>query len=149
MPYTYEYPRPAVTTDAVIFRNNGSESEVLLIQREQPPFKGMWAIPGGFIELNEELIDSAKRELKEETGLVDIPLKEFGVYGKVGRDPRHRTITIAYAGILEIDGMKAYANDDAEACDWFNINNLPPTAFDHDLILKDAIEFARKEGWIS
>lgn len=149
MPYTYEYPRPAVTTDAVVFRNNGNQDEVLLILRGQSPFKGMWAIPGGFIDLDEEIIDSAKRELREETGLFDIPLEQFGVYGKVGRDPRHRTITLAFAGLLEIDGMKAIANDDAAACKWFNINQLPEMAFDHDQILADAIIFARKEGWIS
>ncbi|MGE5317630.1 MAG: NUDIX domain-containing protein [Chloroflexota bacterium] len=149
MPYTYEYPRPTVTTDAVVFRNNGNQSEVLLIQRGQSPFKGMWAIPGGFIDLDEELIDSAKRELKEETGLVNIPLKEFGVYGKVGRDPRHRTITVAFAGLLDIDGMKAVANDDAAACEWFKTDHLPELAFDHDVILKDAINFGRNQGWIN
>lgn len=148
MSYTYDYPRPAVTVDAVVFRNTDSGHQILLIKRVNPPFAGMWAIPGGFIEMDEELLDSAKRELAEETGIKEVPLYEFGVYGTVGRDPRHRTISIAYAGLLKDTTMQAKADDDAADCSWFGINNLPPLAFDHNEILKDAISFARREKWM-
>lgn len=148
MPYTYEYPRPAVTVDAAIFRvNESKDPQILLVQRGNPPFKGMWAIPGGFIEIEEPLEDAAERELNEETGIHDVKLHQYGVYGKPGRDPRHRTISIAYAGFLENNGMKAEASDDAADCDWFNLEELPDMAFDHNLLVTDAIAFAKSKNW--
>lgn len=147
MPYTYEYPRPAVTVDAAIFRDNGEGPQILLIQRGNPPFEGMWAIPGGFIDIEEPLEDAAKRELHEETGIHNVELHQYGVYGKPGRDPRHRTISIAYAGFLENNGMKAQASDDAADCRWFLIDELPDMAFDHNLLATDAISFAKTKHW--
>lgn len=148
MSYTYEYPRPAVTVDALIFKKEGLEPRILLIKRGNEPFKDKWAIPGGFIDLDEELMDAASRELEEETGLKGITLHEFGVYGAVNRDPRHRTISIAFAGLLEDHSMNAVGGDDASEAQWFQINNLPELAFDHDLIISDGIAFARQLEWI-
>lgn len=148
MSYTYEYPRPAVTVDALIFQIGGHLPRILLIRRGNEPFKGKWAIPGGFIDLDEELIDAAKRELQEETGIKGIALHEFGVYGAVNRDPRHRTISIAYAGLMKDSSMEAIAADDAAEARWFELNGLPDLAFDHDLIISDAVAFATRKNWI-
>jgi 8-oxo-dGTP diphosphatase len=148
MSYTYEYPRPAVTVDALIFKKGARVPRVLLIKRGNEPFKNMWAIPGGFIDLDEELVDAAKRELEEETGIKDTALHEFGVYGAVNRDPRHRTISIAFAGILDDDSVNAVAADDAAEADWFEVNNLPKLAFDHDMIIQDAIKYVKQNNWI-
>lgn len=145
--YTYEYPRPAVTTDALVFRNNEGNTEVLLIRRGHPPFEGMWASPGGFIEMEETPEKAAGRELQEETGLSKVELFQFHTYGDINRDPRHRTIAIAYAGFLTSNDAEISGGDDASDARWFNINRLPSLAFDHDLIVKDAIEFGREKGW--
>ena len=145
MPYTYEYPRPAVTVDAIVFRIIDENIEVLLIKRLHAPFEGMWAIPGGFINLDETLEAAAARELEEETGIKDIDLKYFGVFGDVNRDPRQRTICIAFTGLLKHNGIEANASDDAAECQWFNINSIPEElAFDHNKIIKEAIKFAEK-----
>lgn len=150
MPYTYEYPRPAVTVDAVVFRNNNENTELLLIKRGNEPFKEMWAIPGGFIEMDEQLLTSANRELKEETGVSGVNLIQYGAYGDVDRDPRHRTISIAFAGLLNDTEVEVKADDDAADCRWFSIDELPANiAFDHNLLISDAIEFAKKKGWIN
>lgn len=147
MSYTYEYPRPTVTADAIVFRKTGSATQVLLIQRANPPFEGMWAIPGGFIEMDEPLETSATRELEEETGITGIALHQFHTYGDVDRDPRHRTITVAYAGILNNENMLAKANDDAADCKWFDIEQIPQLGFDHNLILDDAVNFGTQQQW--
>ncbi len=140
--YTYKYPRPAVTTDAVIFALNGNEKYVLLIKRGRPPFEGMWALPGGFLDIDEEPEDGVKRELEEETGLTGIEMKQLKAYGAVNRDPRHRTISIVFYGITDkkhpVKGM-----DDAAEAAWFPLNDLPPMAFDHEKIVSDAIEAAK------
>ncbi len=137
--YTYEYPRPAVTTDAVIFANKEEEQYVLLIKRGRPPFVGMWALPGGFLDMDEELISGANRELEEETGLNGINLKQFNTYGDVGRDPRHRTISVAFYGIIdELKPVKGM--DDAAEAKWISVNHLPPLAFDHAMIIADALD---------
>ena len=137
--YTYEYPRPAVTTDAVLFANTGDEKYILLIKRGRQPYEGLWALPGGFLEVDEELIDGVKRELEEETGLTGIDLKQLKAYGGVNRDPRHRTISVVFYGITdklrEVKGM-----DDAAEAHWFPIDNLPSLAFDHAKIVEDAVE---------
>ena len=143
--YTYEYPRPAVTTDAVVFAVEGDKKYVLLIKRGRPPFEGMWALPGGFLDYDEELEDGVKRELEEETGLTGIELKQMKAYGGVNRDPRHRTISVVFYGITgrrhEVKGM-----DDAAEAKWFPIDDLPSMAFDHEQILQDAIrEISIKE----
>ncbi|MDP4291731.1 MAG: NUDIX hydrolase, partial [Bacteroidota bacterium] len=101
MAYTYEYPRPAVTADIVLFSRFENRDYVLLILRNNPPFQGCWALPGGFIDMDETLEESALRELAEETGLTGIRLKQFRTYGDPGRDPRHRTITVVYMGVCD------------------------------------------------
>jgi len=113
--------------------------EVLLIRRKHDPFMGKWALPGGFVEIDEDLMDGAIRELKEETGLAQIDLKQFGTYGKPGRDPRGRTISVVYYGFVQEGESSVTAGDDAaEAC-WFDIKKLPPLAFDHGEIIHDFI----------
>jgi 8-oxo-dGTP diphosphatase len=145
MPYTYQYPRPMVTADIFLLRLLNNELEILLIQRKNPPFKDKWALPGGYVEIDEELVDSALRELAEEAGLKDIPLKKFGVFGKPGRDPRGRTITVLFLGILPFNtDMDTKAGDDAANVEWFSLNHLPDLAFDHDLIIETSIRRFRK-----
>ena len=135
MEYTYKYPRPAVTADCIVMTNE-SLPKVLLIQRGFDPFKGCWAFPGGFMEMNETTEQCAIRELEEETGLKLDNLKQIGAYSKVDRDPRGRTITVAYLAIvdtpLEVKGL-----DDAAKAQWFPIDALPPLAFDHEDIMRD------------
>lgn len=138
MPYTYTYPRPAVTTDCLVFRQSGGRTELLLIQRGQPPFKGMWALPGGFMEMNETLEETAIRELEEETGLSNIDLKQFRAYSGLDRDPRQRTIGIVFYGFAD-EGATAKAGDDAAEAQWYPVDELPELAFDHPLICKEAI----------
>lgn len=145
--YTYKYPRPAVTADALVFRNIAGTTEVLLIRRGHPPFEGMWASPGGFIEMEEPPEVAAIRELQEETGLRGVELFQFHTYGDVNRDPRHRTIAIAYAGFLTNNDAEISGGDDAADARWFNINNLPALAFDHNLIVSDAIAYGRNKDW--
>jgi 8-oxo-dGTP diphosphatase len=141
MSYKYDYPRPAVTTDAVIFCVQDTVIYVLLIQRKFDPFAGMWALPGGFLDMNEDLSEGVQRELKEETGLDGIVLKQLQTYGAVDRDPRHRTITVAYYGIINemrsVEGL-----DDASDARWFPIHELPSLAFDHEKVITDAVKMA-------
>jgi len=131
MNYTYEYPRPAVTVDAVVFRIHASVLEVLLIQRKFPPFQAMWALPGGFLDMEETPEEAVYRELQEETGLTDIRLNQFHTFGAVNRDPRHRTITVAYYGILQKRNASVFSGDDASSVGWHPLNKLPELAFDH------------------
>jgi len=141
MPYTYQYPRPAVTVDIIIIKNKAQEKEILLIERGIEPFKGMWALPGGFVEMDETLKQAAIRELKEETGLEDISLIQFKTYGDPNRDPRHRTISIVYYNILKPgSNPKPFAGDDASKVKWFQLSNLPDLAFDHKKIIHEAIK---------
>jgi 8-oxo-dGTP diphosphatase len=135
MTYTYEYPRPAVTTDCIIIRGK-VHREVLLIERKHEPFLGNWALPGGFVEIDEDLLEGAIRELSEETNLAGVSLQQFRTYGKPGRDPRGRTVSVVYYGTLDND-EKPMAGDDAANVQWFGIGNLPPLAFDHAEILDD------------
>ena len=146
--YTYKYPRPAVTADALVFRKISGNVEVLLIKRGHPPYEGMWASPGGFVEMEETPEKAAVRELHEETNLSDVELFQFHTYGAVNRDPRHRTIAIAYAGFLTINDAEINGGDDAADAKWFDITKLPALAFDHDLIVADAIAFAKTKAWI-
>ena len=137
MSYTYKYPRPAVTTDCVVFTQE-EEPKVLLIQRGNEPYKGCWAFPGGFMNMEETAEECAVRELKEETGLTVNQIQQIGAYSKVNRDPRGRTISIAYLAIVDaptaVSGM-----DDAAKAAWFPLSSLPDLAFDHQDILADAI----------
>lgn len=137
MSYTYKYPRPAVTADVVAITNE-EEPKVLLIQRGYEPYKACWAFPGGFMEMDETTKECAIRELEEETGLRLDNMVQVGAYSKVDRDPRGRTITIAYLAIVD-EQLSVIAQDDAAMAEWFLINNLPTLAFDHKEIMADAI----------
>lgn len=138
MSYTYKYPRPCVTVDIAVFRAVQDEFEILLIQRSHPPFEGHWALPGGFIDMDETLQASALRELEEETGIQKIELTQFKTYGDPGRDPRCRTITIVYYGFVP-ENTFTQAGDDARNASWFRISQLPPLAFDHKIIISDLV----------
>lgn len=142
MHYTYEYPRPAVTVDIVIFLKRQSKVKVLLIQRKNNPYKDSWATPGGFVDENEDPLVAAQRELYEETSLEGVNLKPIGFSGTPGRDPRGHTIALWYMGFVEeSDAVQAEAQDDAKALGWYDIKALPELAFDHDVLL----ELAKKE----
>ncbi|MHC4117288.1 MAG: NUDIX domain-containing protein [Planctomycetota bacterium] len=139
--YTYDWPRPMVTVDAVVFAVSQDKTEVLLIERKHEPFKGRWAVPGGFVDLDEELEDAAARELAEETGLTGVQLEQMHTFGKCGRDPRGRQITIAFMGVVTKGRDEIKAGDDAAKAQWFDIEELPENmAFDHDEMVRMAIE---------
>jgi len=139
--YIYDWPRPMVTVDAVVFSLSGGSTQVLLVNRGREPYKGKWAVPGGFVEIDEELEDAVARELQEETGLTGVRLEQMRTFGTVGRDPRGRQITIVFMGIATKEQTKVKAGDDAAKAEWFNIDELPEEmAFDHDEIIKCGIE---------
>ena len=135
--YTYDYPRPAVTTDCVIFGYDGKELKVLLIERGTEPFKGCWAFPGGFLNMDEDALAGARRELKEETGLENAFIEQFHTFSEPGRDPRGRVITVAHYALVKIQEVEG--GDDAAQARWFPIGEVPPLAFDHDRILRMAM----------
>ncbi len=139
MSYTYRYPRPALTVDAVVFRKEDQRIQVLLIQRKHSPFEGMWALPGGFVEMDEDLDEAVARELEEETGLKNIVLKQLHTFGAPDRDPRHRTVSVVFSGWLT-DMQQAVAGDDARNLNWFDIDHLPDLAFDHEKIMQLALQ---------
>ena len=130
MAYTYEYPHPAVTTDAVVFTVRDGRLEVLLIRRRHEPFKDMWAFPGGFVDYDEDLLVCAKRELEEETGVRGVRLEQFHAAGTPGRDPRERNISIVHMGLVRPEQCTLRADDDASEVGWFNAHRPPPLAFD-------------------
>jgi len=138
--YTYDYPRPAVTVDAAIFRRHSGSWEILLIQRGREPFKGMWALPGGFVEMDETLEEAVVRELKEETGLEGIHLEQLHTFSAVNRDPRHRTISTIFWGISTMELSNALAGDDASDAKWHEIDRLPELAFDHAEVMSYAVK---------
>lgn len=143
MNYTYEYPRPSITADIII--TDTLNNNILLIQRKNPPFQDMWALPGGFADEHETLENTASRELQEETGVNISRLKQFKTYSTPGRDPRGWTISTVFFGEANIKNMKeAAAGDDAKAIKWFPINELPKLAFDHQTILKEFTIFLTK-----
>lgn len=144
MSYTYNYPRPCVTADSLVFRKIDRQWFILLIERGNEPYKGCWALPGGFMEEDEDIDDTAARELKEETCLEGIELKQLRAFGRPDRDPRHRTVTIAYIGIDTEHKMEAHAADDATRVRWFPIDRLPALAFDHDEIIAYGIADLKK-----
>ena len=138
MAYAYKYPRPAVTADCIVITRE-AEPKVLLIQRGDDPFKGAWAFPGGFMDMDETTEQCAIRELEEETGLHVSDIKQIGAYSKVDRDPRGRTITVAYLAIID-EPIAVTGQDDAAKAEWWPVDALPPLAFDHDEIMADAME---------
>ena len=141
--YTYPFPRPSVTTDCVIFGYDGKDLKLLLVERGIPPFKGMWALPGGYLQMDEDAIDGAKRELFEETGLRDAYIEQFRTFSAVDRDPRGRVITIAHLALVRISEVKG--GDDAAKAQWFPLKDVPQLAFDHDMILREAMKALRQK----
>ena len=138
MSYCYNYPRPAVTADIIIIKKIDDQQFVLLIERKNPPFEGMWALPGGFLDMNETLEEAALRELQEETGITGIELKQFHTFSTVNRDPRHRTITTVFIGFTDTEAAKPEAGDDAAKAEWFALDKLPLLAFDHEEVMEMA-----------
>jgi 8-oxo-dGTP diphosphatase len=137
MAYTYKYPRSAVTADCIVITKE-AEPKVLLIERGDEPFKGCWAFPGGFMNMDETTEQCAIRELEEETGLKVSKVYQIGAYSKVDRDPRGRTVTVAYLAIVN-KPIAVSGQDDAAKAEWFSLLALPQLAFDHADIMQDAI----------
>jgi 8-oxo-dGTP diphosphatase len=144
--HTYEYPRPALTVDCIVF---GLDSEldlkIMLIKRDIPPFQGQWAIPGGFVRMDENLEAAALRELQEETGIHDVFLEQLYTFGDLERDPRDRTVTVSYYALINLVEQKIQASTDAREADWFALSKIPELAFDHDQILQKAITRLRSK----
>jgi 8-oxo-dGTP diphosphatase len=144
MPHTYEYPRAALTVDCVVFGFDDAALKVLLIKRGIPPFKGRWALPGGFVRVEETVDEAARRELSEETGLKNVFLEQLYTFGTVHRDPRERVVSVAYFSLVALAGHPATGATDATEAAWFPVAEVPPLAFDHSDILATAV--ARLRG---
>jgi 8-oxo-dGTP diphosphatase len=142
--YVYDWPRPMVTVDAAVFALVEGKAKLLLVQRKHEPYQGSWALPGGFVEIDEDLKEAAVRELAEETGLKNVSLEQLHTFGKPGRDPRGRAITVVYFGIAGKNWQQAKAADDAAQVQWFDIESLPAMAFDHNEIARCAIARLRQ-----
>jgi len=138
MSYEYEYPHPAVTVDVVVFTIENDDLKVLLIERDLEPFEGEWALPGGFVDIDESLGDAAKRELKEETGVSANVLEQYYTFGRPDRDPRERIITVAYYALIPSDQLSLAAGDDARDAQLFSTVDLPALAGDHESIFRVA-----------
>lgn len=135
--YTYQHPRPAVSVDIILFQKINKEYQVLLIKRAQDPFRGSYALPGGFVKMKESLEQGAERELWEETGVQNIQLTQIHTFSEPDRDPRGRVISTAYSAVIEEDDrIHIQAGSDAAEVDWFNLSDLPVLAFDHKLIIQ-------------
>ncbi len=145
MPYTYNYPHPAVTVDIVVFTIEDDDLKVLLIQRGIDPFAGSWALPGGFVEIDESLKRAAWRELKEETGVNAAFLEQLGAFGHPDRDERERIITVAYYALIPAERLELRADTDARDARLFSLNDLPKLAFDHPKILSRAYERVKEK----
>lgn len=141
--YSYKYPHPSVTTDCVIFGFDGVKLKVLLVERGMAPYKGRWAFPGGFLNMDESAEEGALRELKEETGLEGAYIRQFHTFSAPQRDPRERVITIAYYALVRMQEVKG--GDDASDARWFALDEVPPLAFDHDQILRKAEKTLRQQ----
>ncbi|MBO5748957.1 MAG: NUDIX hydrolase [Muribaculaceae bacterium] len=142
--YCYKYPHAALTADCVVFGFDGESLAVLLIERGIEPFKGRWALPGGFMRMDETITECARRELLEETG-VDIEfVEQFNTFSSVDRDPRERVVTVAHYALVRKSDYKVMAGDDAVKAKWWNIKELPTLAFDHDSILRCAERVLRE-----
>lgn len=141
--YHYKYPHPSVTTDCVIFGFDGKQLKVLLIERGIEPYKGRWAFPGGFLNMDESAEEGALRELQEETGLKGAYIKQFHTFSDPKRDPRERVITIAYYALVRMQAVAG--GDDAASAQWFALDSVPALAFDHDRILRTALNELRRQ----
>jgi 8-oxo-dGTP diphosphatase len=140
MAHSYEFPRAALTVDCVIFGLDEGDLKVLLIQRDLDPFKGKWALPGGFVRVDETLEGAARRELQEETGVEHVFLEQLYTFGEVNRDPRERVITVAYFALVKLSDHRIKATTDARNAAWFVMSDLPALAFDHEQILDAALQ---------
>lgn len=140
--YHYEYPHPAVTMDSLVFSFDGKKLRVLLIERGNEPYKGKWAFPGGFLNMDESCEAGALRELEEETGLTGVSLRQFHTFSQPGRDPRERIVTVSYYALTGV--LKAKAGDDAAKAQWFGLDEVPPMAFDHNEMLQVALKCLRE-----
>jgi len=134
------YERPAVTVDVLIFTIDNNRLKVALIRRGIPPFKGSWALPGGFVHIDESLEEAARREIEEEAGVSDVFLEQLFTFGDPRRDPRTRVITVAYYALVPFDRIALQAATDATEASWFDVDDVPPLAFDHAQILQTAVE---------
>lgn len=143
--YCYRYPRPAVTADCAVFAEKDGRLHLLLIRRGAQPFKDCWALPGGFLNPDETAEEGAARELREETGIAPGGLRQLGAYTAPGRDPRGWVITVAFTCRAEMSAAKG--GDDAREARWFPVDELPPLAFDHADIIRDALaDIGHKTG---
>jgi len=141
--HAYEYPRAALAVDCVVFGLDERDLKVLLIQRKIPPFQHAWALPGGFVRLDETLDNAAARELREEAGVSDVYLEQLYTFGDIGRDPRERVVTVAYYALAKLGDHRIRAATDAMGVGWFALDDLPKLAFDHDMIVERAHERLR------
>jgi len=139
MPATYRYPRAALAVDCVVFGLDEAALQVLLIQRDLEPHRGSWALPGGFVRVEEDLKDAALRELKEETGLDRVFLEQLYTFGAPRRDPRERVVTVAYYALVKLSDHRVQAATDAREAAWFAVDDLPRLAFDHAEIVEVAL----------
>jgi 8-oxo-dGTP diphosphatase len=140
MAYTYQYPRAALTVDCVVFGFDEGDLKVLVIERGLEPFKGRWALPGGFVRVDEPLDAAARRELQEEAGLTNVFLEQLYTFGMVDRDPRERVVSVAYYALVKLSEHEAKAATDAANARWFPVLKVPRLAFDHEAILRTAVE---------
>ena len=143
MSHTYEYPRAALTVDCVVFGLDDEDLKVMLIQRGLPPFEGEWALPGGFVRIEETVDEAARRELAEETGLSKVFLEQLYTFGAVDRDPRERVVSVAYYALVNLVDHRVQAATDARQAAWFPVDDVPSLAFDHAEILGVALERLR------
>ncbi len=144
MPHAYEFPRPALTVDCVVFALDDGELKVLLVRRDLPPFAGRWALPGGFVRPPESVDAAARRELAEETGLAGVFLEQLYTFGDAGRDPREPVVSVAYYALVNLPERAVAASADAREAAWFAVADVPKLAFDHDRIL--AVALGRLKG---
>jgi 8-oxo-dGTP diphosphatase len=140
MAFTYQYARPALTVDCVVFGFDEGELKVMLIQRDLPPFEGKWALPGGFVRVDETLDDAARRELEEETGISKVFLEQLYTVGDLDRDPRERVVSVAYYALVKLSDYRIQPTTDARNAAWFGVSDIPRLAFDHDKILALALQ---------
>ncbi len=140
--YTYKYPRPALTVDSIVFTKEDNSTFVLLIQRGREPFKNKWALPGGFVNIDELLETACRRELEEETGLKVDKMEQFKAFDAIDRDPRHRTISVVFSAEIS-EKQEVKGGDDAAHAKWFSISELPELAFDHQQILEEFFDLSK------
>ena len=140
MTHTYEFPRPALTVDCVVFGLDAEGLKILLIRRGLEPFRNRWALPGGFVHVDESVDDAARRELREETGLANVFLEQLYTFGELGRDPRERVVTVAYYALVNLSDHRVQAASDANSAAWFDVRDLPKLPFDHEELVEKALE---------